>query len=104
MSSERLKGWKELPRGGAILEPGCYEKVNTGTWRTYVPVVDTSQCTQCLRCWILCPDSAVPTENGKRLPTDLVHCKGCGICAEICPVHCITLKLESEMKPGEPKG
>ena len=123
MSAERLKGWKEVPRGGAILEPGCYERNNTGTWRTYVPVVfsdkarekeaDRKACIQCLQCWILCPDSAIPVKEGKddkgkvtqmRQHTDLMHCKGCGICAAICPVQCIDMKLESEIKPGEPKG
>lgn len=108
MSSERLKGWRELPRGSSILEPGSYEKVNTGTWRTYVPVVNMDRekggCIQCLRCWIMCPDAAIPVKDGKRQHTDLMHCKGCGICADVCPVHCIAMKLESEIKPDEPKG
>jgi len=104
MSADKLKGWKELARGGAIMEAGCYEQVNTGTWRTYVPIVDTEKCIHCLRCWIMCPDSAIPVEGGKRQRTDLMHCKGCGICAEVCPVHCIAMVLESHIKPGEPKG
>ncbi len=114
MSAEKLKGWKDVPRGGSILEPGCYEKNDTGTWRTYVPVVlmDKAEaekagrkaCIQCLQCWILCPDTAIPVKDSKRQHTDLMHCKGCGICAAICPVKCIDMKLESEIKPGEPKG
>mgnify|MGYP001045598229 CR=1 FL=1 len=37
----------------------------TGTWRTLRPVRDEVQCTQCLICWIMCPDAAIPVENGK---------------------------------------
>jgi 2-oxoacid:acceptor oxidoreductase delta subunit (pyruvate/2-ketoisovalerate family) len=104
MSSERLKGWKELPRGGVILEAGSYAKQNTSAWRTHVPVCDYSKCIHCLQCWIMCPDSARLVKDGKLVGTDLMHCKGCGICAEVCPKKCIEMKLESGMKPGEPKG
>jgi pyruvate ferredoxin oxidoreductase delta subunit len=101
-----LKGWKDLPIGGAILDAGSSMRNNTGSWRTYVPVRDYAKCIHCLRCWILCPDSAVLVKDGKVVGTDLEHCKGCGICAKECPpkVQCIAMKLESEMKPGEPKG
>jgi len=50
------------------------------------------------------PDSAIPVADGKRQHTDLMHCKGCGICAAICPVHCIDMKLESEIKPESRRG
>jgi len=102
----KLRGWKELPIGGAIMEPGSSVENNTGSWRTYVPVRDYEKCIHCLRCWIYCPDSAVIVKDGKVVGTDLEHCKGCGICAKECPpkIACIEMKLESEMKPDEPKG
>ena len=101
-----FKGWRDIPRGGAVMEPGCSERVNTGSWRTYVPIRDMKKCIHCLRCWIFCPDSAVLAKNGKIVGTDLVHCKGCGICAKECPpkVTAIVMKLESDMKEGEAKG
>jgi 2-oxoacid:acceptor oxidoreductase delta subunit (pyruvate/2-ketoisovalerate family) len=99
-----LKTWREVARGGAIMEAGSSQEVNTGTWRTFVPVRDMQKCIHCLRCWIMCPDSAILARDGKIVGTDLMHCKGCGICAAECPVDAIDMKLEAEMKEGEPKG
>lgn len=101
-----LKSAKELPIGAAIMEAGSSMKNPTGTWRTYVPVRDYEACIHCMRCWILCPDSAIVVKDGKVVGTDLDHCKGCGICAKACPpkIACITMRLETEMGPDEPKG
>ncbi|MFO7870979.1 MAG: 4Fe-4S binding protein [Kiritimatiellia bacterium] len=95
-----IKNWKEMPIGGMITEPGNSEEYETGTWRTYRPVHVPERCIHCLRCWILCPDSAVKVENGKMAGFDYDHCKGCGICARECPekCHAIEMKLESEFK------
>jgi len=98
MTEEKKPGWKELPDGGKILEPGNSAKYKTGDWRTFRPVWDESKCTHCMICWMTCPDSAIPVKDGKRLATDLDHCKGCGICAEVCPVKCIQMKKESEFR------
>ena len=101
-----LRGWRELPIGGAILEPGSSVQNDTGAWRTYVPVRDYDKCIHCLNCWILCPDSAVVVEDGKVVGTDLDHCKGCGICVKACPpkVACMEMKLESELGENDRKG
>ena len=101
-----LRGSSELPIGGAIVDAGSSVNNDTGSWRTYVPVRDLAKCISCLRCWILCPDSAVLVEDGKVVGTDLKHCKGCGICAKECPpkIAAIEMRLESEMGPDEPRG
>lgn len=98
--SGKEKGWKELPIGGVILEPGNSVENRTGTWRTYRPVWDGEKCIQCLTCWIMCPDSAILAKDGKICGIDYEHCKGCGICAEQCPpkVKAITMVLEREAK------
>lgn len=90
--------WQEVTPGGMIKEKGTSVAYITGTWRTMRPVRDLDQCTQCLVCWIMCPDAAIPVEDGKVSGYDYDHCKGCGICAQECPVnikepHCVTGKM-----------
>jgi pyruvate ferredoxin oxidoreductase delta subunit len=80
-----MKGWRELPIGGLIPEPGTSREYHTGSWRTFRPVWDADHCIHCLFCFLFCPDSAVVTEKGKFKAFDYRYCKGCGICAQECP-------------------
>ena len=100
---QRLPGWRDLPRGGLILEPGSAQRYKTGDWRTLRPVRDAEKCRQCMLCWVYCPDSAVIVEDGKVVGVDLDHCKGCGICARECPpkAAAITMVAESELRDKE---
>ena len=93
--ADKKKGWKDIPRGGLITEAGNAKEYKTGGWRTFKPVRDKDNCSDCLFCWIYCPDSAVIVENGKIKEIDLEHCKGCGICAEVCPKKGIKMERES---------
>ena len=79
--------WKEVRPGGVVTESANSVAYITGTWRTLRPIRDLEQCTQCLICWIMCPDSAITVENGKVAGFDYDYCKGCGICADQCPVN-----------------
>ncbi len=40
----------------------------------------------------ICPDVSIPVRDGMREDFDFDHCKGCGICASVCPFHAITMK------------
>jgi pyruvate ferredoxin oxidoreductase delta subunit len=97
------KGWKDLPIGGIIAEAGNSEEYETGSWRTYRPIWDESKCSQCLMCFMFCPDSAIIVEDGKMVGINYFHCKGCGICAEECPdkFKAIEMVLESDIENGE---
>jgi len=86
---------------GAISEAGTMDQLYTGSWRTYAPLTDFEKCTNCMMCWIFCPDSAIVVKGGKKLGTDYQHCKGCGICAAECPVECIKMKLDSDITDEE---
>lgn len=88
------KGWKELPIGAVILEPGNTAQYRTGDWRTFRPVIDASKCIKCGLCWLYCPDMAIVRTPEGEYEFDLKYCKGCGICAEECPVKAITMVEE----------
>lgn len=92
--AKKEKGWKEIPIGGLILEGGSARHYKTGGWRTYCPVRDKKKCTNCLICWIYCPDSAIKVKDEKIASIDLDYCKGCGICAKVCPVKAIKMVKE----------
>jgi pyruvate ferredoxin oxidoreductase delta subunit len=96
---EKAKEWKyyEHPLGGTIPVSGTAKTYRTGGWRTFRPVRDAEKCTDCLICFIYCPDSAVKVENSKILEVDLTHCKGCGICAYECPKEAIKMVKEEEV-------
>ena len=84
------------PMGGVIEKGGTAHDFSTGGWRKLKPVVDMGKCTNCLICWVMCPDSAVITEGGKMKGFDLEHCKGCGICAVECPDKVKAITMEEE--------
>jgi len=88
--------YKELVVGDRVINPGNSKEFKTGDWRSKVPVVDSSNCIDCLTCWIYCPDDCVIVEDGKLMGFKLSHCKGCGICAQVCPRHTITMKEEED--------
>ena len=90
-----LKGWKEIPIGGLIIDAGNSEEYETGSWRSHRPVIDMERCSHCMLCWVYCPDGAIKAEDGKVVGIDLAHCKGCGICAQECPRKAITMVEEA---------
>jgi len=94
MSKDRGKpGWRSLPIGAAILEPGSSVKYKTGDWRAFRPKLDEKKCTNCLICWTFCPEPAIHRKE-KTVEIDYDFCKGCGICAAECPVKAITMTEE----------
>ena len=99
-----LKGWKEMVPGAVVVEACSMGRLDTGTWRTDVPVTDLDKCIHCLFCWVYCPDAAIIVKDGKKVGTNLQHCKGCGICAAMCPKKCIEMVRESTIPEGGKKG
>lgn len=68
----------------------------TGGWRSERPVLDQEKCTNCLQCWINCPDLSIVVEDGEMKGFNLDYCKGCGICASVCPLDAIEMHDERE--------
>lgn len=73
----------------------------TGHWRTARPVVDQSKCLAsksgrlaCLQCWAFCPEAVIAKEV--PITVNLDYCKGCGICAGVCPTGAVTMAPETQ--------
>jgi 2-oxoacid:acceptor oxidoreductase delta subunit (pyruvate/2-ketoisovalerate family) len=79
-----------------VSEPGNTASRDMTSWRTLRPVIEREKCTNCLICWIFCPEPAIFRNSLGQVEIDYMHCKGCGICAEECPRKAIRLVLEHE--------
>ncbi len=78
-------------RGGATSE-----LVATGLWRSMRPVIDDGLCNRCSWiCSTLCPDGAIDVGARRKPSIDYEHCKGCMICAAVCPTHAIRVEPET---------
>jgi 2-oxoacid:acceptor oxidoreductase delta subunit (pyruvate/2-ketoisovalerate family) len=45
----------------------------------------------CLLCWLYCPDSAISLDDATFTGFDLRYCKGCELCAAVCPTGAVTM-------------
>ncbi len=91
-----LKGWREIPIGGVILDAGNSTEYKTGGWRSFRPIWDWQKCVSCRVCWVYCPDGSIRVRDGVVAGIDLDYCKGCGICAKECPQGAIEMVEESK--------
>ena len=75
------------------------EAGTTGDWRAKRPIIDLNKCIPfkkqkdtCYLCWLYCPDGTV--KRGTPVEIDLIYCKGCGVCAQVCPTKAISMEIE----------
>ncbi len=93
-----IDSWEaaDYPVGIMAIEAGNSVDYITGGWRSERPVWNAEACKHCLFCWVHCPDSSIIVKEQKMTGIDLDHCKGCGVCVEVCPFNALEMHLESE--------
>jgi pyruvate ferredoxin oxidoreductase delta subunit len=115
------KGWDEFEIGAMLrsfdgvaateiatthAEDRKYSENNSHTasvadWRIIKPVFNKDYCIDCQFCWIYCPDVSIISRDKKLVGVDMDHCKGCGICVEVCPTNPKSLLMFPEQDDEE---
>ncbi|MCV6608861.1 MAG: 4Fe-4S binding protein [Campylobacterales bacterium] len=118
MTAEHLlKGWDEFEPGATLFsfeDKGVKENrhVNNSIhhsvadWRVEKPVHNPEHCIDCQFCWVYCPDTSIIPDidaKGKGIfgHIDYKHCKGCGICVDVCPTNPKSLLMFLDHLPTE---
>ena len=100
--TKKKKGWRDIAEGNIIPKPATALEYKTGGWRAFRPIWVKDNCINCKFCWLYCPDNAVNIdEKGNMADFNLDYCKGCGICANVCPakpIKAIHMMTESDAK------
>ncbi len=96
-----LPTYQEFPAGGSLVEcktdagligPGSFIENKVMGWATFRPLRNREKCTMCLLCWFYCPEGTIVRVSDRGdLMTNYDYCKGCGICANECPVKAIEM-------------
>lgn len=86
---------EDFPKG-YICQGGTSKEYITGGWRSMRPVWDPEACTNCMMCWIVCPDSSIVVADEKMTGIDYDHCKGCGVCVHECRFGALEFIREDE--------
>ncbi|MBS3788332.1 4Fe-4S binding protein [Candidatus Bipolaricaulota bacterium] len=85
---EKLSDLTKTPSGKA----GSFKLTDVSGWKTFKPVLDEDKCINCLQCWVYCPHGVIErTSDDQAISIDLQECKGCGICADVCPTDAIEM-------------
>ena len=83
-------GAEDMTTGAVWYTPGGSSKTKTGSWGVYKIKFIPENCINCNACYFACPDMCIKREQDEKgiwhiTGTDHFHCKGCRICADVCP-------------------
>ncbi len=80
-------------------KPGSATNNKTGSWRMgRYPKYLRKDCIACRKCVLFCPEDIVTGKEKNTFQTDLDYCKGCGLCAAVCPKNDIEMAPEDTME------
>ena len=66
-----------------------------GNIEVSTPVCDFEKCTACGECVRLCPTNACDLLGSGRFALEPAYCVGCGLCAEACEDHALTMEAHN---------
>ncbi len=120
LGAEEMVGWDEVTQGvvlpsfdqpignSALLRPEerAYSDFNSYTatvasWRVIKPIYNRDICIDCQNCWVWCPDTSIISRDKQMIGIDYDHCKGCGVCVEVCPTNPKSLLMFAESEAPE---
>ncbi len=120
LGAEEMVGWDAVTQGVVLnsfegdatgiaektAEERSYADFNSYTatvasWRVLKPVYNRDICIDCQNCWVWCPDTSIISRDKQMLGIDYDHCKGCGVCVEVCPTNPKSLLMFNEAKEND---
>jgi len=120
LGAEEHVGWDEVTHGVVLPsfekevenvahirpEERPYSDFNSYTatvasWRVIKPVYNRDICIDCQNCWVWCPDTSIISRDKQMIGIDYDHCKGCGVCVEVCPTNPKSLLMFAEAEEIE---
>ena len=91
--AERVLDMGGRPKGNLLVHQGLVEETALMEARRCLGNI---RCESCELCRLLCPDLCITrNEKTNEIEIDYEYCKGCGICAAICPRGVIRMLLEA---------
>ncbi|MDR0746800.1 MAG: 4Fe-4S binding protein [Helicobacteraceae bacterium] len=98
VDEHNLLGWSEFEAGATlfsfegdraknIFHENNSIKHSVSDWRVLKPIFNPAGCINCQFCWISCPDTSIIPIDKKFGHIDYDHCKGCGLCSDVCPTN-----------------
>jgi len=120
LGAEEKIGWDEVAQGVVLHsfdaevdnlahikpEDRDYSDFNSyiasvASWRVIKPVYNRDICIDCQNCWVWCPDTSIISRDKQMLGIDYDHCKGCGVCVEVCPTNPKSLLMFGETEDND---
>jgi pyruvate ferredoxin oxidoreductase delta subunit len=88
--------------GPLVVKPAKSKGDKTGSWRIQLrPKYLQKNCIACKMCLLVCPEGCIQGEEKNTFMSDYNYCKGCGLCAGVCPKQDIVMIEEGSKENKE---